>query len=253
MSNEAPIRLDLISVSAEVSEELAASAADLFVSIVGQSFFTGSAALEKTKEVNDLVVALSSAGIAAKDIQLQSVRATTSSGVLRKSSAATYQLRIHCQTLESVGEAIGAITSQKNTDLRPIVWRYPDNDGVHDRLLNLATQRAHERARRIADNLGIRLAGVHRYVEEFADPESMRRNPFVEGATAGVRARIDKTIDRLEDREELGMAVSHLKEARLRVEIDYYVSDYFGGTNASTPDARGCDRSFTAAIDLDAV
>lgn len=241
MSQEAPVRLDLISVSAEVREELAASSADLFVSIVGQSFFTGSAALEKTKEVNDLVVALSSAGIAPKDIHLQSVRATTSSGVLRKSSAAKYQLRIHCQTLESVGEAIGAITSQKNTDLRPIVWRYPDNDGVHDRLLNVATKRAHERARRIADNLGIRLAGVHRYVEEFADPEAVRRNPFVEGTLAEVGMGIDKTIDRLraEDREDLGMAVSHVKEVRLRVEIDYYVSDYFGGTNATASDAAG--------------
>jgi uncharacterized protein YggE len=231
MSIEAPIRLDLISVSADVSEEVSATSADLFVAIVGQSFFTGSAALEKTKEVNDLVVALGIAGVPQRDVHLQSVRATNAAGILRKSSAAKYHLRVHCPTLEVVGEAIGAITSQKNADLRPIVWRYPDADGLHDRLLDVATRRAHDRARRIANNLGIRLAGVHRYDEKFADPEALAlQNPFIAHPFALHRATIDKTMDiTLSEREDLGMNVSHIKEVRLRAEIDYYVSDYFGG------------------------
>ena len=229
--SDPPVRLDLISVATEVREELSATAADLYVSVVGESFFTGSAAMTKTREVNDLLAALAAAGIGERDVHLQSVRAFTSTGRLRKSSAAKYYLRVHCPTLETVSEAMAAIMSQKNTDLRPIVWRYPDAAGLHDRLLDVATRKVHERAKRIVANLGIRLAGVHRYDEKYFDPEANRGDPFAGEYLGGPGATIDKTMDQTIDRlgEELGMTVSHLKEVRLRVEVDYYVSDYVRG------------------------
>ena len=228
--------MDVISVSAEAKEELRASSADLYVAIVGESFFTGSAALKKTKEVHELVAALKAAGVDEKDVHLQSVRAVASTGILRKSSSARYHLRVHCTGLETVGEAVGAITAQKNTDLRPIVWRYAEGDGVRDRLLDAATRTAHDRARRIAANLGIRLAGVHRFAETFHDPEQYAGDPFaLEAMASSIRRRtIDKVID-LDEMGDPGMSVSHLKDVRLRVEVDYYVSDYLSTALAEPP------------------
>ena len=222
MEQHDAIRLDTISVVADVNEELKATGADLDMILVGTSFYTGSAALKKTKEVNELVAALAAVGVSEKDVHLQSVSAAAASaGVLKKSSSARYHLRVHCEGLEQVGEAIGVITAQKNTELQPIRWRYPGLDGLHDRLLDTATRLAHDRARRIAAHLGIRLAGVHRFDEKLIDPEQQN-----EAALDALRT-MDCSIDRTRG-VPLEIAVSHLKEVRLRVEVDYYVSDYVG-------------------------
>ena len=228
MGESGEAKRDLITVAIEEREELAATAADLYVSIVGESFFTGSAALKKTREVNDLVTALGAAGVAERDVQLQSVRATTATGILRKSSSARYHLRVHCPNLELVGEAVGVITAQKNTDLSPIVWEYADAADVRARLLDRATTRAHETARRIAANLGTRLAGVHRFDERYHDPEDRHGDLNAETDAMFRRKSRRNAIDFEEVPEALGMNVSHRKLVRLRVEVDYHVSGYAG-------------------------
>lgn len=226
------VRLDTITVTADVKEELRASMADLYVNIVGSSFFTGSMALKKTKEVNELVAALAAAGVGEGDVYLESIRAAAASGgVLRKNSSARYRLRVRCATLEVVGEAIGAITAQKNAELDPIVWRYPNAEGVGDRLLDAATRLAHERAKRIAAHLGISLTGVRNFDAKMSDPERAF-DPFAHVSRGHT---LDKTMDR--SAGTLDMVVSHVKEVRLRVEVDYYVAGYNGNVAPPPPPA----------------
>ena len=69
---------------------------DLHVTVKGSSVVSGDAALKKAKEVNQLVEALISLGVKEDAVKLQGVNIETSSGVLVKSSSASYRLRIRC-------------------------------------------------------------------------------------------------------------------------------------------------------------
>ncbi len=90
------VRLDTITVTADVKEELRASMADLYVNIVGSSFFTGSMALKKTKEVNELVTAAAAAGSGRGTSTSSPSAAAASAGVLRRNSSAIPPSRALC-------------------------------------------------------------------------------------------------------------------------------------------------------------
>ena len=85
---------DTIRVSVDSREEAQATRADLFVNVKGSSLVSGNEALKKAKEVSQLVEALTSFGLSPEAIHLQGVHIETSSGVLLKSSSATYRLKI---------------------------------------------------------------------------------------------------------------------------------------------------------------
>src|SRR4030067_2080821 len=108
---------DTIKISASHREEIFASHADLFVTVRGSSVVSGNEAMKKAKEVSALVEALTRFGLPAENIHLQGVYAETSSGVLLKSSSATYRLKIRCEKLEQIAELLDIVTSQKNATL----------------------------------------------------------------------------------------------------------------------------------------
>lgn len=218
---------DTIEVSVELKKELVAEGAEFFVSVAGESFFTGTSALKKAREIAQLVADLKNCGIEESDIRLESVTAKTSSGLLGRSSSATYRLRINCPRMELAADVLGAITSQKNTELSHIEWRYEGNDpGSRQRWLDEATTRVHEKARRVAANLGTTLAGVYDYQEQWSDEQRYAiglAGDDLESADydSGIRRR--KMAG-----EDLGLAISHRKEITLRIEVEYHVSGYKG-------------------------
>ena len=119
------IKPDTIHVSANHREEVQATHADLFVTVRGSSVISGNEAMKKAKEVSALVDELTHAGVPAEDIHLQGVHVESSSGILLKSSNATYRLRIRCGKLEQLPELLDIVSAQKNAaavDL-PITFR----------------------------------------------------------------------------------------------------------------------------------
>ncbi|MBC7809310.1 MAG: hypothetical protein H7145_24510, partial [Akkermansiaceae bacterium] len=62
--DQALIRPDTITISAQADEELEASGADIYVAVRGASLFSGDSALKKAREVAGLVTALVEVGIA---------------------------------------------------------------------------------------------------------------------------------------------------------------------------------------------
>ena len=214
-----PKELHVIRVSAEHEEELAANGADLHVSVVGESFFTGSAALKKAREVAQLVADLKAAGIDEAGVHVESVHVKAASGLLSRSSSARYHLRIECRKLDSVADALAAVGSQKNAELQSLRWKYDDGPDARDRWLDAATRRAHDKARRVAANLRVHLAGVHSFSEQFLDPEA--NDLTLAPQSAGlVRRKARLTGD------DLGLEVSHLKRVVMRVEAEYLVTGY---------------------------
>ena len=92
---------DTIKISASHREEIFASHANLYVTVKGSSVVSGNEAMKKAREVSQLVEALTGFGLSPEAVQLLGVQIETASGMLLKSSSATYRLRIKLEKLES--------------------------------------------------------------------------------------------------------------------------------------------------------
>jgi uncharacterized protein YggE len=212
---------DTIKVTAFHREEVFATHADLHVTVKGSSVVSGDAALEKAKEVNQLVEALVNLGVEEDAVKLQGVHVETSSGVLVKSSSASYRLKIYCEKLDQFAEMLDVITSQKNASLDRVEWRY-DDDAARERGLNLAIESAKQKAQSIADSFGVKLLGVRDFVETIADQESPIWQNFLPQAAPKTRSMGTLTAEQ----PSLGMDIQHSKTIHVNVEVWYRISAF---------------------------
>lgn len=221
------VKPDTVTVTVSEEKEIAADRADLLVTVRGSSLFTGETALSKAREVAQMVGDLRELGVKDEDILLESVHADVSSGVLGKSSSATYSLKIHCERLDRLADMLGVITSQKNTKLKAIIWGYPENE-ERDDWLDACIQRANKKARRIAEALGVRLTGVRWFYEGYTDEEARvyPQSPPAEYDMMYERAAMSRAAPARVTSDELGTAVSHSKTVQLSVTIDYHISRF---------------------------
>jgi uncharacterized protein YggE len=208
---------DVLIIIAEHYEDLSADRAELIVTVQGSSLVTGRAALSKAKEVARLVDELGRFGISADDISLEDVQAEVSSGILGKSSSATYRLRVRCKNLDLLPEALGAVTAAKNARLDDIEWRYPDSYDRQIQWLEAAIRRANSKAIAAAGALGARITGVHKLTELRLDPEEA--SVAYGSVSAAPMRRRAEPID-------LGFSLNHQKRAGVRVTIEYRVDGF---------------------------
>ena len=209
---------DTIHVSALFKEEINASHADLFVTVRGSSVVSGNEAMKKAREVSALVDELTRAGVSAENIHLQGVHVETSSGVLLKSSSATYHLRVQCGKLEQLPGLLDIVASQKNAALENIGWKY-DDETVRARGLESAIAAAKSKADKVAASLGVNLLGVYAFTENTFDEEAPL--PLL-GQAMLMKARPAAA----ESEPSLGMDIQHSKIIQVNVEIEYRVSGF---------------------------
>jgi uncharacterized protein YggE len=211
---------DVIVISARHEEDLAADRAELLVAVQGSSLVTGRAALRKAKEVAKLVEELEQCGVTQDEIGLEDIRAEVSSGILGKSSSATYRLRIRCGKLEMLPEILGAITSAKNARLEDVVWRYPDSAVQQAKWLESCIAWANTKAEAAAAAMGARLVGVHRLSEHGLDePDNELPAGLRDGRPMMSRARAGGAP--LE-----GLELGHQKRAGLKIVVEYRVEGF---------------------------
>ena len=207
---------DTIKVTAFHREEISATHADLHVTVKGSSVVSGDAALKKAKEVNQLVEALTSLGVKEDAVKLQGVNFETSSGVLVKSSSASYRLKIHCEKLDQFAEMLDVIASQKNASLDYVKWKY-DDDAVRESALNSAIEKAKRKAQHIADSLGVKLLGVYDFTETMIDDE----DPAVSKREMGMRAQANPAST-----SSLEMDIQHSKKILVNADVEYRISAF---------------------------
>jgi len=211
---------DVIVITAKHEEDVSAERAVLFVTVQGTSLVTGRAALRKAAEVRSLVEALESCGISESDIGLEAVHAHVSSGLLGKSSSATYRLRVRCDQLNALPEILGAITSAKNSELDRLVWRYPESAEQQAQWLERCIRQANTKAEAAAAALGVRLVGVHRLTEQLLEDADTGVRPLgVAQFAAPQRARASAAAD-------MGFDLTHHKRGGMRVTIEYRVEGF---------------------------
>ncbi|MBK9601755.1 MAG: SIMPL domain-containing protein [Anaerolineales bacterium] len=207
---------DTIKISIMEKEEISATHADLHVTIKGTSLVSGSEAMKKAKEVNQLIEALTSLGLKSEAFFLQGVHLEQAGGALLKSSNAVYRLKIRCEDLEKLAAILDVISSQKNATLERIEWRY-DEDETRQQLLSRALENAKKKAQQVANALGVNLIGVYDYLETPMDDEAprfqMQAAPMFRGAAAPAE-------------QNLGMDIQHTKTLHLHVDIWYRVSEF---------------------------
>lgn len=218
MTHDADVRPDLLRVVVTHEDELAASYADLRVTVRGSSLVTGNAALSKAREVAVLVQALAVVGVPETSIRVEDIAVQVESGLLTKSSSATYILKIRCAKLDSLADVLGAITSQKNVQLGNIEWGYAEPDDLRTRWLVDCATRATERARRIADALGVKLLGVHQFGEPDVEVAATRDYESRSPGLGMMRARMTAA--------DLGLSVSHSKKVAVRVRVEFRIAPY---------------------------
>jgi uncharacterized protein YggE len=218
MANEKPNTLQIREVQ---KHEIAADRADLHVTVEGASLFTGGEALHKAREVAQLVRELTEYGLPPAAIYLQGVYADTATGLLGKTSAARYKLRLHCADLAQLADLLGIISGQKNARLNIIDWGYPDDDDLKDQWLGECLTRANAKAARVALGLGVRLLGVHGFSEKYQHEEAPHRTAVAYDMAAMSRSRAARVSP-----EELGLEISHTKTVQVSVDLEYLVSGY---------------------------
>lgn len=209
---------DTIHITSSHREDVNATHADLFVTVRGSSVVSGNEAMKKAKEVSALVDELTRAGVPTEDIHLQGVHVETSSGVLLKSSSATYRLRVRCRKLEQLPELLDIAASQKNAALERIDWKY-DDVSARARGLESAMEAAKFKAEKVAASLGVKLLGVYTFSENTFDEEAPM--PF-RGQAPMMKARQAAA----ESEPSLGMDIQHGKTIQVNVEIEYRVSGF---------------------------
>jgi uncharacterized protein YggE len=210
---------DTIKISTSYREEIFATHADLFVTVRGSSIISGDEAMKKAKEVSQLVDELTRFGISAANIHLQGVRVETSSGALLKSSSASYRLRIRCEVLGQIAELLDIITSQKNSTLERIDWKYPDEE-ARERGLDAALTKAKSKAQQVAASLGVKLLGVYDFIENTVDQEAPIMPSFFPQTAAKTRGA------GMLAEPNLGMDVQHSKTIHFNVDIWYRISEF---------------------------
>lgn len=213
------VRETTISVAATRQEQISADKADLLVTIKGSSLVTGSAALKKAKEVNQLVTALLDVGVKEEELSLVNIQVESSNGILARTSSASYSLRIRASKLDLLAEVLGAISNQKNVTLDQIIWRYPDSKQMQMEWLESCIAEAKDRAARIAAALGTRLLALHSFSQVWLDPEDARVNEArsVAGPAATALMARARAV-------ELGFSLYHSKVVEQRVELAYVVN-----------------------------
>ena len=211
--------IDTLTIQASAHEDVQADKVDLLVTIRGASLVTGSAALQKAREVRQLVDELSRVGVPERAIRLLSVTAETSTSVIGKSSSASYELCVRCDKLDSLADVLGVVTGQKNTQLKSMAWDYPDLGPIHDALLRRCLARASAKAELMADALNSRIDRVHsaQEVPTHAPDSPYARTPVPMASAMDVsRARMSS--------DDLGLAVTHTKRISAQVEVVYRIS-----------------------------
>ena len=207
-----------IAVNIELKEEVLANRVNLFVEVKGDSFVSGRTALKKAKEVRSLVEGLMQIGIAEENIQLMSVQAEVSSGMLTKSSSARYSLKILVADLDALADVLGIVMAAKNASVNSLEWLYDDFEKIHNVMLEEAIARAESR-------IAVMCKGLqHEKVAVYTMTEKLRtdgRDKYVAPRVASPAAM--RVTAQPMTKEDLGLDITHSKSITLEVHIEYHV------------------------------
>lgn len=209
---------DTITVVTKVKEEIDADAADVEVSVVGSSLFSGQEAFKKAQEVKTLTKQLIEAGISENRIKLRNVQVDSASFAILKSSSVRYTIKIASVALEDLPAVLGIIGSQKNCTVKWLEWIYNRQEDVRKQLRKQALEQAIEMVNRDAEILGVKILGVYKMVE--SSPNDSVNREFLSSDNLDVmRGKASQSID-------LGFALGNATNVKVNLKVEFRVSEF---------------------------
>lgn len=210
--------LNYLSVVESARREINATGAKLLVRISGQSFFTGSEAFKKAVEVAQCVEGLKSCGVPEDRIRIKNISTQVASGLLSKSSSATYELEVCCDSMDLLGPAVATIASLKNSAVESMSWEYSDIEKVKREILQDAVRSANASATAIVSALNVSLAGLHRLKYGVS---GLDNHPVLASYGYGKMKRASVLADC--DEAAGGLSLSHTANVVVEVSADFLV------------------------------
>jgi len=111
-----------------------------------------------------------------------------------------------------------AIHLQSVTTFERVEWKYPD-EAAQTIALEKALVKATDKARNIAEKLGVKLLGVYNLVESVRDFEA----PAPQMQFAAQAKEASRSISPPAD---LGLEIQHSKAIEIRIEVEYRISAF---------------------------
>jgi small nuclear ribonucleoprotein (snRNP)-like protein len=162
----------ILKVSEEVKNTFDASGAKLHISIAGENFIFGNAAIEKSNDVKIAVGKLQSID-ENLNISVDSVVIRSETGWFTKGSKGLYRLTVTLSDLSKVNDILGAVMELKNVDMESLEWVY-DEYLAKITLIEEAVKRCKAKAELMASLLGEAIVGVRSLSDSYDIPNNIK-------------------------------------------------------------------------------
>jgi uncharacterized protein YggE len=160
----------ILKVSEEVKKTFDACGAKLHISIAGENFVFGNAAIEKCNDVKTAVDKINSIDDKS-NISVDGVIIRSETGWFVKGSKGLYRLTIALSDLSKVNDVLAAVMELKNVDMQSLEWIYDDYHAKIT-LIEKAVIRCKTKAELMASSLGKTIVGVKSLSDSYEIPNN---------------------------------------------------------------------------------
>jgi hypothetical protein len=160
----------ILKVSEESKKTIEAIGVRLRITIQGESFVFGNAAIEKCHEVklavSKIIAIDSEASIAVDGVTIQS-----ETGWFTKASKGNYRVMVALSDMGKVNDVLGAIMELKNVSMDSLEWDY-DDYAAKVLLIEESVKRCKNKAEVMAATLGKNIVGIKTCADSYTVPDN---------------------------------------------------------------------------------
>lgn len=158
----------ILKVTEHERGEVEANSVKIGITVEGENFLYGNAAIEKCQEVKKTVEKLKTVEPEI-GIYIKSVRVKSESGWFTKSSKGIYELELNLKTLAKVNEVMGVILDMSNVSMNSLEWIFEEDEIKLD-LIKKAMVKAKKKADAMTAAVGQKVVGIRSCSDSYDIP-----------------------------------------------------------------------------------
>ena len=163
------MKTGILKVTERAKAEINAIKAKLHLGITGENVLFGNAAIEKAKEIKELVEKISKIPDFKFTISVKSVRVISQTGWFSKSSKGVYSIVIDCDGIDKIGEVIWQISETANMMISELEWVF-DDDGAKMELIKIAVKKCIDKGNAMVDVSGHQISHINAASDSYDVP-----------------------------------------------------------------------------------
>jgi uncharacterized protein YggE len=161
----------ILRVTTTETLDVEATRAKLHVRVEGETFAFGNAALQRSREIAELVSRLKTLGVADEDVSVKGVNAKMQQGTFMKGTRVSFSLVINIKTLEMLPDVLGVITTAKHAELERLEWVFED-EAARLELAAQAMKKALGKATIMANAVSHEISGIRAVSDSSTMPDA---------------------------------------------------------------------------------